>query len=224
MKAARPQAAAAAAPASRAHTLLLKAHDTLDALEGAALRLAQRGVASGEIPARPALMGMALLGEHGRADVLRSLTPLWPGLCAKGLVRGALSDHPAPMLRLMLAVEPATQGLDDVRTRLSAADATEAPTGLLRCARRVRDVSWGQRVRVHFQTSGVDYLLIEPEAVFGVAPTLLNLGGGTHQGEFMLVGEDGEVVFTLLDSQGQVFRQSLVLELRDARSALEGWT
>ena len=212
-----------AASAPKAEALLQQAHASLEVLEAAGARLVRQGLAGDAVPGRPALMAMALLGEHGRGDVLQALEPCWDDLCSKALAHGNLTDDPAPVLRLLLAVQPATLGLDDVQTRLAVLDAPEAPASVLRCVRRLKEVLWGQRVRVHFQTSGVDYLLLTPDEAFAVGPTLLNLGGGPHQGSFELVGNEGDVVFTLLDSLGQVFRQTLTLQLHDPRAALNGW-
>ena len=85
-----------AASAPKAEALLQQAHASLEVLEAAGARLVRQGLAGDAVPGRPALMAMALLGEHGRGDVLQALEPCWDDLCSKALAHGNLTDHPAP--------------------------------------------------------------------------------------------------------------------------------
>jgi hypothetical protein len=205
------------APASpEVEHLLATAHSELAGLQATARTLSRHGLAATELPNNDTLIGLAILADHGRAQVEAGLLDHWALLQHKGLVHGDLNAHSTPRLRLLLLVAPATTGLSDLRARLANDVARPAPPALFRCAPLVPDLIWGQRVRLDYQLDSADYLLIEPGHIFRRQPVLIHTGGGAAHGSVELPGDNGPVVFTLLGNDGELYRHTTTLKLRDA--------
>lgn len=200
-------------PVAKAEGLLHQAHRNYDELRAVRARLQLQGVADHELPGQPVLQAFALLGDHERTQVLAQVRPHWQALVDRGVVRGQAQDLVTPHLRLLLAAQPAMANLATVQARLRAPAALPANPTQLRCANEVSGLRWGQRINLHFVASGVEYLLIEPSRELRHAPVLLNLGGGIHHRQLVLPGRAGQVVFSLVDGSGQVFRHTLVMRL-----------
>lgn len=196
--------------------VLNAAHRELAELQTMSRTLSRHGLAASALPHTDTMMAMALLGDHGRTQVIADLSGQWADLQEKGLVHGDIHAHSTPRLRLLHLVQPASESLAGVRTRLASGPAQPAPPEVFRCAATVRDLMWGQLVRLDYQINGADYLLIQPDRSFRRVPALIDTRGGAGHGNIELPGEAGEVVFSILGSDGEVYRHTTVFELRDA--------
>lgn len=196
--------------------LLGTAHADLTELHATSRSLTRHGVPTSELPHSNTLVAIALLGDHGRTQVEESLREHWAGLIEKGLAHGDFSEHTTPHLRLLLAVQPATEGLAGLRARMESSVSRAAPQEMFRCASSVADLMWGQPVRLDYQIANADYLLIMPSRAFRRLPVLIHTGTGAGHGNIELPGDEGEVVFTLMGSDGQLYRHTTVFELREA--------
>ena len=144
-----------------------------------------------------------------------SLSEHWAGLIEKGLIHGDLTKHSTPRLRLLLLAQPATEGLAGLRSRMETEATRAAPQEVFRCASAVDNLMWGQPVRLDYQIEA-DYLLIVPSRAFRRMPVLIHTGNGAGHGNIELPGDEGEIVFTVMSSDGQLYRHTTVLKLRGA--------
>lgn len=196
--------------------LLTTAHAELAGLQATSRTLSRHGVSTSELPQSNSLVAIAVLGDHGRTQVEEGLREHWAGLIEKGLTHGDFPEHTTPRLRLLLLVQPATEGLGGLRSRMETEAARPAPPEVFRCATHVHNLMWGQPVRLDYQIDQADYLLIVPGRAFRRLPVLIHAGNGAGHGNIELPGDEGEVVFTLMGSDGQLYRHTTVFELRDA--------
>jgi hypothetical protein len=197
--------------------LLDTAHAELAVLQETSRSLAHHGMTASDLPQYNTLVATAVLGEHGRAQVEESLREHWAGLIDKGLTHGDLTAHSTPHLRLLLMVQPATESLAGLRSRMETEVTQAAPQELFRCAPVVADLMWGQPVRLDYQIGAqAEYLLIVPSRAIRRMPVLIHTGHGAGHGNIDLPGDEGEVVFTVMGRDGQIYRHTTVLKLRDA--------
>jgi len=196
--------------------LLAKNHIELARLEAICRSLSRHGVPTSELPQSNTLVAIAMLGDYARSQVEERLRNHWHDLIEKGLVHGDLTKHTTPHLRLLLTVQPATQGLAALRQRMESGASRAAPQEVFRCASVVSDLMWGQPVRLDYQIDQADYLLIVPSRAFRRLPVLIHTGNGAGHGNIELPGDEGEVVFAVMASDGQLYRHTTVFELRDA--------
>lgn len=196
--------------------LLNTAHAELPGLLATSRSLTRHGVTTSALPQSNTLVAIAVLGEHGRAQVEESLREHWAGLVEKGLTHGDLTEHSTPRLRLLLLVLPTTEGLAGLRSRMETEATRAAPQEVFRCEPLVADLMWGQPVRLDYQIGQSEYLLIVPSRAFRRMPVLIHTGNGAGHGNIDLPGDEGEVVFTLMGSDGQLYRHTTVLKLRGA--------
>lgn len=203
-------------PAPVVEQLLKVVHGELADLQATARALIRHGLVSDSLPSGDTLLAIAVLGDHGRAQVEDGLREHWAGLVDKGLIHGDLPDHSTPQLRLMLLVQPAAEVLDGLRSRMENNTARAAPPDVFRCAGHVDNLMWGQPVRLDYWIDRSQYLLIMPSRAFRRIPVLIHTGDGAGHGNIELPGDKGEVVFTIMGNDGQLYRHTTVFELRDA--------
>jgi len=109
------------------------AHRDLALLRSRQQALVRVGLEADHLPDDLTLMAFALLGEHGRAELLGQLESQWNDLQTKGLVHGAIEQAPTALLRLVAHALPLTAAIDDILHRLeNALDVPEPPHGVLR--------------------------------------------------------------------------------------------
>ena len=192
------------------------AHRDLALLRSRQQALVRVGLEADHLPDDLTLMAFALLGEHGRAELLGQLESQWNDLQTKGLVHGAIEQAPTALLRLVAHALPLTAAIDDILHRLeNALDVPEPPHGVLRCATRVRGL-WGQRARLHFSARDVHYALISPDPVFGLQPALIAAEpAGWCSGTIDFPIDKGAIAISLLQRSGELFRHVV-------HSAVEG--
>lgn len=205
-----------ASSAPMVEQFLTNAHDQLALHQDMCRSLTRQGVANTALPGNDTLIAFAFLADHGRAQVESELQAYWQELTLRGLAHGEISGYSTPCLRLLLMIAPASLGLADLQSRMQTEVAQPAPADVFRCASRVDDLIWGQRVRLDYHAEGADYLLITPARIFARQPLLLHFGGDSVRGSVEIPGDDGEVAFTVLGRDGQLFRHTTVFELRDA--------
>lgn len=196
--------------------LLATTHFELAGLQAICRSLSRHGVPTSELPQSNTLVAIAMLGDHGRTQVEEGLREHWAGLIEKGLVHGTFPEHTTPHLRLLMAVQPATEGLAGLRSRMESGASRAAPQEVFRCASVVSDLMWGQPVRLDYHIDQADYLLIVPSRAFRRLPVVIHTGNGAGHGNIELPGDEGEVVFTVMGSDGQLYRHTTVFELREA--------
>ena len=196
--------------------LLNTAHADLAGLKATSRALTRHGVTTSALPQSNTLVAIAILGEHGRAQVEESLREHWASLIEKGVTHGDLTEHSTPRLRLFLLVQPATESLAGLRQRMENEATRAAPQEVFHCASLVSDLMWGQPVRLDYRLGQAEYLLIVPSRAFRRMPVLIHTDHGTGHGNIELPGDEGEVVFTVMGSDGQIYRHTTVLKLRGA--------
>jgi hypothetical protein len=190
--------------------LLVEAHRSYDALLKRRTALGLSGIDSDYLPTDEILKAYALLGAHGRDEVLGTVHEQWPALQNKGLAYGSIEDVTTPELRLLAHIEGYTETIGPVWQQLQeAVDVSAPPSAVWRCAKRASGL-WGQLVRQRFSTRGVRHLLIEPEPIFGVQPALIAVDPDRpHSGSFQFPIDNGRISITLLHQSGTVYRQEI---------------
>lgn len=196
--------------------VLNKVHTELEGLQAINRSFTRYGVTTNALPQSNILMAIAVLGDHGRVQVEEALREHWAGLVDKGLIHGGLTEHSTACLRLLLLVQPATESLDGLRQRMENEVTRAAPQEVFRCAPLVSDLMWGQPVRLDYRIDLAEYLLIVPSRTFRRMPVLIHTGDGAGHGNIELPGDEGEVVFTVMGSDGQLFRHTTVFKLRSS--------
>ena len=87
----------------RIEALLRDAHTAEKQLRTALGKLLTFGVAADDLPNHRDIFGLALLGDHERAEVVSQLRSHWPALQERGLVAELSPDDvPTPLLRLLV--------------------------------------------------------------------------------------------------------------------------
>lgn len=205
-------------PTAKIERLLGRIHNELLCMQGISRALVQQGVNANAIPNKDVLIAFACLGDHDRTPVEYELQAHWEDLIDRGLVHGETSHYSTPCLRLLFAVAPATSGLTSLRSRLQSEPGLPAPADMFRCPTQKHELMWGEAVRVSYETEGVDFLLITPGAIFNRQALMLDIHGEIVHGCIELPGDDGEVIFTMLGSDGKIYRHSTEFKLRD-----DGW-
>lgn len=199
-------------PTPRVEPLIAAAHRDLVTLRQRREALLRSGIDSDHLPDQVMLMAFALLGDHERERLLRGLRGHWAALQSKGLVYGSIEVATTPELRLMEQVREHADAIGPVWDQLRQADsAPEPPRGVWRSAKRVRGL-WGQLARLHFTMDKVRHLLIEPDPVFGLQPTLVAADPQAHHtGLFEFPIDNGTIRITLLHDSGEVYRHLIVV-------------
>ncbi len=194
-------------PTPRIESLLTAAHRDLMVLQQRREALQRSGIDSDHLPDQVGLMAFALLGDHERDLVLAGLRGYWATLQAKGLVYGPIEEATTAELRLMEQVREPTEAIGPVWDQLHRAEgAPEPPRAVWRSAKRVRGL-WGQLAKLYFTTDNVRHLLIEPDPVFELQPTLVAANpDGRHTGLFAFPIENGTIRISLLHGSGEVYR------------------
>lgn len=192
----------------RIESLLVAAHSSLALLQQRRAALANSGIGSDHLVSRTAMMAFALLGDHARQNLLQELRPHWSTLQGKGLAHGSIDVTATPVLRLLAHALPHTQAIGSVWDQLVAVDSPPAPPrGVWKSAATVRGL-WGQPARLHFRVTDADYLLIEPDPVFGVQSALLALQADTiHTGSIGIPVDNGDLRMRLRHRDGHVYCQ-----------------
>ena len=207
--------ATAGSDVPRVEGLLAAAHRNLELLRKHRSALERSGVDRVHLLADAAMMAFALLGDHSRESVIGELRAHWDGLQARGLAHGPLAAVPTPVLRLLTHALSHVQAIGTISEQLLAvADAPAPPADVWRGANAVSGL-WGQRAQLHFTVRDADYVLIDPDRVFGLQPALLALDPDTsNAGSFPVPVDNGEVRMRLRHRDGHVFCQ--VVQVRVA--------
>ncbi len=191
----------------RIEVLLAAAHPDRDALHERRSALEIRGIGREHLPSDMALMAFALLGDHDRHAQLARVHGQWASLQSKGLVHGAIDEAATAELRLLAHSLPQMEIIAPVWQQFrEAVEPSEPPHDIWRCVRRVRGL-WGQLARLHFSVQGVSHLLIDPDGIFGLQPTLLATDpNGRYTGSFPVEIDYGAITISLLHRGGEVYR------------------
>ena len=112
----------------RIEALLRDAHTAEKQLRTALGKLLTFGVAADDLPNHRDIFGLALLGDHERAEVVSQLRSHWPALQERGLVAELSPDDvPTPLLRLLVYT---VNHLEEIPSLLDALLVDAAPRRL----------------------------------------------------------------------------------------------
>ena len=203
----------------RVETLLNAAYRDRAALRIQRTLLVRVGVGDEHLPDETVMTAFALLGDHGRADLVKELRADWPRLQAGGVVQGSLDDAPTPTLRMVLLALDMIGGLDDILRQLAdVGEAPEAPPEVLRCSDHVQGL-WGQEAHFYFSAHDAAYVRIGPDRVFGLQPALVAADEtGWIEGSFVFPIDNGVITISVMRRDGEVFRKIVRVETEGARA------
>ena len=180
-----------------------------------ARRFVHSGVNEAHVPNEETRFAFGCLGDHDRASVLSQAQAYWPALSERALVRGEATAYSTPVLRLLLNMAPQLMAVADLDTQLDTGPFAVPPTSMFKAVVRNPHPIWGDPVRIELEVSGVDYLRIEADRVFGREAVLCHLDGQTQKRFLEVPGDDGTIVFTMRGTDGQLYGDSV--ELRKQR-------
>jgi hypothetical protein len=182
----------------------------------------QQGVDEADVPNQDIQFAFACLGDHDRVSVVGQLAPYWLPLTERALVFGNASGYGTPVLRLLLTMAPQLMAVSDLTTRLEHGPFLPAPSAMFRPVVRNARPIWGDPVRIDYQVTGVDYVRITPDDIFGRQALLRRIQGDTEKRYVELPGDDGKVVFTMLGKDGRIYGHTIELSVQRLSTAGQG--
>lgn len=199
----------------RVEVLLAAVHGNLGLLRRRRALLANAGIDGDHLATPAATAAFALLGDHGRDRVVAELQAHWPALQAKGLAQGAIDSTPTPVLRLLAHALPHTRAVASIWDQMAAHDDLPRPPGSVwTCPHAIAGL-WGQEASLHFTVFDVDYLLVQPDLVFGVQPRLIALDADARvTGSIRVPVDEGRVEIRIRHRDGRVFGHEVIFSVR----------
>ncbi|MBP6119948.1 MAG: hypothetical protein KAZ37_00040 [Rhodocyclaceae bacterium] len=206
----------------RIEALLRDAHTAEKQLRTALGKLLTFGVAADDLPNHRDIFGLALLGDHERAEVVSQLRSHWPALQERGLVAELSPDDvPTPLLRLLVYT---VNHLEEIPSLLDALLVDAAPTPapeMFEAPEQIRGVYWGQRLSILFSANDTEAIRIHADEVLGFSPVLLRSIDGKVRGEIDVLADTGRFTFTLLSRSGTVFQHILNITVAQTLQELQ---
>lgn len=207
------------APRPAVEALLNEAHSTFEQLQQRHAILVRNGFGRDDLPNETVLMCFALLGDRDREQVAATVGQSWQTLRAKGLVHGMVTAMGTAELRLMAHVIPFTHIINDLWDRLdqTARDGAPPPPETFVCPAQVNG-QWGQPASLHFTTRDVAHLLLVPDAIFGLQPTLIAIPHMPDHcaGSFTIPIDNGVVTVAGIANSGVAFRHRIQFAVGEA--------
>lgn len=204
--------------------LLTQAGQHRPALRATRQRLGNCGLSEEQLPNDRQCDVLAALGDWDRHRLIHEhyAHGEFGHLTAIGLARGEIGQCATPLLRLFASVAPHLEGMRTVADRLRNPEAVSV-AGLERfaCADSAQG-HWGQPARIHWRAKSVEYLWIDPDPCFGLAPALIALGSDETVGDFPISVDEGAIRFRALASDGRVYEHRLAVTV--ANPLAEVWS